>query len=291
MTVSEARRGNNGCVGAKISIRVVAKEQYSRYRFIIPNQFSRQDQADTSLIMNVRTIGKRACKYFVVCQEKCEDNKVVGWQAIRKTAAAAASTKRSGFGRRDDDYARVRSPALSSNHGREKKKVKMMIRHDKFIAKRCLCSANKSRARSRARQRRVVLLRLSLETVLIRRATNSLSLFVAIENNLTLILNELAIIVTLPKSVERITIIVSVVLANERLEVLGSFFTVIEGHLREEVMDNVIVCDVVEEETTLPSEERTVDRARCTTLETPFTLAVVRKALVGVMKLNIKDPI
>jgi len=135
-------------------------------------------------------------------------------------------------------------------------------------------------------QRRVFLLRLSLETVLIRRATNSLALFVSVEDNFTLILNKLAVIVALPKSIERITIIVCVVLANERLEVLRGLFTVIEWHLREEVVDDVIVCDVVEEETTLPPKERSVDSARCTTLEAPFTLAVVRKALVGVMKVG-----
>ena len=149
---------------------------------------------------------------------------------------------------------------------------------------------NKSWAEEGARtRRRVFLLRLSLETVLIRRATNSLSLFVAVENNFTLILNELAVIVALPKSEERITVIVGVLLANERLEVLRGFLTVIEGHLGEEVVDDVIVCDVVEEETTLPSEERTVDGARCATLEAPFTLAVMRKALVGVMKLTDKE--
>ena len=47
----------------------------------------------------------------------------------------------------------------------------------------------------------------------------------------------------------------------------------------------MVVRDVVEEEASLPPEERTVDGAGSATLERPLALAVVRKALVGVVEL------
>lgn len=56
-------------------------------------------------------------------------------------------------------------------------------------------------------------------------------------------------------------------LANECLEVLGSLLAVVERHLGEEVVDDVVVSDIVEEETSLPSEERSVDGAGSSTLE------------------------
>ena len=127
---------------------------------------------------------------------------------------------------------------------------------------------------------------LSLDAVLVRWATNSLPLVVAVEHNFTLILNKLAIVVALPERVERIAIIVSVMLTNERLEVLGGLLAVIEWHLREEVVDDVVVGDIVKEESPLPPEEGTVDGASGATLEAPLALAIMGEALVGVVELN-----
>ena len=42
------------------------------------------------------------------------------------------------------------------------------------------------------------------------------------------------------------------------------------------MMDNVVVCDVVEEETALPSKEVSVDGCSRATLEVPFIATVVR---------------
>lgn len=53
------------------------------------------------------------------------------------------------------------------------------------------------------------------------------------------------------------------------------------------MVDDVVVCDVVEEETALPSEEGTVDCAGCAALERPLALSVVRETLVGVVELYV----
>jgi hypothetical protein len=143
--------------------------------------------------------------------------------------------------------------------------------------------------RDRQREKRLVLISLSLDAVLVRWAANSLPLLIAVEHDFTLILNELAVVVALPERKERIAIIVSVVLANERLEVLRSLLAIVERHLGEEVVDDVVVGHVVEEEATLPAKERTVDSASCATLEAPLALAVVRKALVGVVELKFQS--
>ena len=83
---------------------------------------------------------------------------------------------------------------------------------------------------------------------------------------------------------------------NERLEVLGGIGSVVEGHLGEElifrhevniifnqglqsvdthVVDNMEVSDIVQEESSLPSQEVTVNSGCSTTLEVPFLAAVV----------------
>lgn len=115
------------------------------------------------------------------------------------------------------------------------------------------------------------------------------TLLVPVEHNFTLILDELAVIVTLPKGVEGIPVVVSVVLADKGLEVLGSLLAVIERHLGEEVVDDVIVGDIVEEEASLPSEEGTVDGAGGATLERPLSLAVMRETLISVVEVGDHD--
>ena len=64
-------------------------------------------------------------------------------------------------------------------------------------------------------------------------------------------------------------------ISDHLLEVLGRFGAVIEGHLWEEVMDDMEVGDIVKEETALPSEEVAVDGSGGATLEVPFLATVV----------------
>lgn len=130
---------------------------------------------------------------------------------------------------------------------------------------------------------------LGLETVLVSRAATSLSLLIAVEENITLVLDELAEVVGIPEGLEHGSIGVSVVLADKLLEVLSSLGSVVEGHLGEEVVDDVVVGDVVEEETSLPAEEVTVDGSGGTTLEGPFLLAVVGEHGVGVVEVGDHD--
>ena len=142
-----------------------------------------------------------------------------------------------------------RRPPLLSNdveHGdgreRETKEMRALIVVANYRHELCNKSMGIHHKNKRAK---LCLISLGLETVLIRRAPDSLSLFVAVEDNFTLILNELTIVVALPKRVEGITIIISVMLADEGLEILRSFLAIVEGHLREEVVDDVVVGDIV----------------------------------------------
>ena len=73
------------------------------------------------------------------------------------------------------------------------------------------------------------------EVVSIGWATDGLSFLVAVEENVTLIFNELALVVVVPESLEDGCIGVVVVLTDEGLEVLGGFRAVVERHFREEL--------------------------------------------------------
>jgi len=77
--------------------------------------------------------------------------------------------------------------------------------------------------------------------------------------------------------------------ANECFQVLGGFWSVVERHLGEEVVDNVEVSDVVEEESSLPSKDRSVNGGSGTSLEVPFLSAVVGHDGVGVVQVGDHD--
>ena len=133
------------------------------------------------------------------------------------------------------------------------------------------------------------LLSLGVDTILVGRTTNSLALPVAVEENVTLILDELAFVVAVPECLEALGIIIVVVFANECLEVLSSLRAVVERHLGEEVVDDVEVSDVVEEESSLPTENGSVNGSSSTTLEVPFLSAVVGHDGVGVVEVSNHD--
>ena len=54
-------------------------------------------------------------------------------------------------------------------------------------------------------------------------------------------------------------------------------------------MDDMVVSDVVQEETSLPTEEVAINRSRRTALEVPFLATIVRKFWGGVMKISNHD--
>lgn len=65
-----------------------------------------------------------------------------------------------------------------------------------------------------------------------------------------------------------------------------------ERHLREEVMNDMEVSDMVEEEVALPAQEVPVHRGGGTTGEAPRVVAVVRKHGIRVMKIgNHHEPV
>jgi hypothetical protein len=47
-------------------------------------------------------------------------------------------------------------------------------------------------------------------------------------------------------------------------------------HFGEEMMHNVIMCNIMPKEATLPAQYRPVNGCRCATLEIPFFSAVMR---------------
>lgn len=71
------------------------------------------------------------------------------------------------------------------------------------------------------------LLGFGIDTVLICRPANSLAFPVAVEQNIALILNELTLVVVLPESLECWRVGRDVVVADERLQVLGSLRSVV----------------------------------------------------------------
>ena len=54
-------------------------------------------------------------------------------------------------------------------------------------------------------------------------------------------------------------------------------------------MNNVEMCNIVEEETALPPKDRTVDGSCGTTLVVPFIFAVMRRHRIGVVKVGNED--
>ena len=78
-------------------------------------------------------------------------------------------------------------------------------------------------------------------------------------------------------------------LSNELLEILRSFGSMVEGQLGEEVMDDMIMRNIVEEESSLPPKEITIDSSSCTALESPLVLPVVGHFGVGVVQVSDHD--
>lgn len=109
---------------------------------------------------------------------------------------------------------------------------------------------------------------------------------VTIEHHVAFILNELAVIISLPERSKRVPIVIHIMLPNEILQVPCRSLRVPKGDPGEEVMDNMIVCNVVQEETPLPAQEGPVDSAGCAALEGPCSLSVMRKSFVRVMEIG-----
>lgn len=133
------------------------------------------------------------------------------------------------------------------------------------------------------------LLGLGIDTILVSGTADSLSLSVAIEQDVTLILDELTFVVVLPQGLEGGHIGGVVMVTDESLEVLGSLGSVIERHLGEEVVNDVEVSDVVEEEAPLPAKDRPINSSGGTALEVPLLSAVVGHDGVGVVEISDHD--
>ena len=55
------------------------------------------------------------------------------------------------------------------------------------------------------------------------------------------------------------------------------------------MMDNMVVCNIVEEETTLPSKEVSIDGCSCSTLEVPFFSTIVGQQGISVVEVSDHD--
>lgn len=78
--------------------------------------------------------------------------------------------------------------------------------------------------------------------VLVRGATNSVTLLVAVEDNVSLVFNELAGVVVSPEGLKSGLIRGNVVVANESLQVLSRLRAMVEGHFWEELFANEHLC-------------------------------------------------
>lgn len=126
----------------------------------------------------------------------------------------------------------------------------------------------------------------------------------------TFVFNKLAKVVVLPKSLKHWCIRGRVVLPNQCTKVARGLRPVIcvrryqlptcdtqanhailltEGHLREKVVNHVIVRNIMQEEATLPAEEVAIDGARSATLEGPFTFSEMGQLRVGVVEVGDHD--
>ena len=78
----------------------------------------------------------------------------------------------------------------------------------------------------------------------------------------------------------------SVVVPNEVLEILRRFGGMVERDLREEVVYDMEVSDIVEKETALPSQKVVIDSCSGATLEVPGAFAIVRELGVGMLEVG-----
>jgi len=63
----------------------------------------------------------------------------------------------------------------------------------------------------------------------------------------------------------------------------------VEGHLGEEMVDDMIMCNVVKKEAALPAQEVAVDSSCRPPLEVPFLGTVMRECSVGVVQISDHD--
>lgn len=103
------------------------------------------------------------------------------------------------------------------------------------------------------------------------------------EDNVALVLDESALTEGSPGGEDDRGIIIDVVLAEELLEAGGGFLSMVERHLREQMVGNVGVDDTVKH-VVQELAERAVDGAEGSTLEVPDVLAVVGQLGVGVLE-------
>jgi len=89
-----------------------------------------------------------------------------------------------------------------------------------------------------------------------------------------------------PPGVSRVAV---VIFSKSLPDVLCKFRSVPERNATEEVMCDVIVRDVVQEESSLPSNEWTIDSRSSTTQESPSVVAEMRHRWIGVVKVGEHD--
>jgi len=77
--------------------------------------------------------------------------------------------------------------------------------------------------------------------------------------------------------------------ANKLLEVLGRLGCVIERQLREEMMDNMVMGDIMQEHSSLPSKEVPIDSSSSASLEGPFVFAIMGHLWISVMEVGDHD--
>jgi len=128
-----------------------------------------------------------------------------------------------------------------------------------------------------------------LDPVLVRGPADGLTLHVPVEEDITFVLHELACVVVIPECLEGGLVGEGVVVTDEFLEVLSGFGPVVERHLREEVVDDMEVGNIVEEEASLPAQEVSVNGSCSPTLEVPLLSTVVGHNWISMVEISYHD--
>lgn len=108
-----------------------------------------------------------------------------------------------------------------------------------------------------------------------------------VKDDIAVILNETALAPDSPKGKADRGVVGMIVLAQDLLDVLSSFLSVIVWHGWEEVMGNVRVGDVMME--IVKNAKRAVYSQSSAALEVPDSLAVVGKSRIGVLEIGDED--
>jgi len=109
---------------------------------------------------------------------------------------------------------------------------------------------------------------------------------ISVENNFSFVFDERTLGEVAIQGSEGVRTIIAIVVSKNLLNFLCYIWGMVERNLREEMMRDMIMRDIVEEVTAHPAKEGAVNRCRGTTKERPAPLAEMWQDRVGVLQKN-----